>query len=54
MLDGQVIGSAIWSDGTVTFDPAVPSWSIEAASDNTDIFDEWVSLAYHRNLSTGG
>jgi transcriptional regulator with XRE-family HTH domain len=54
MLDGRVIGSAIWSDGTVTFDPAVPSRSIEAASDNTDIFDEWVSLAYHRNLSTGG
>ena len=23
MLDGRVIGSAIWSDGTVTFDPAV-------------------------------
>ena len=53
MLEGRVIGSAVWSNGTVTFDPAVPSRSIEAASDNTDIFDEWVSLAYNRSLSRG-
>ena len=51
VLDGRAIGSAVWSNGTVTFDPAVPSRSVEVASDNTDIFDEWVSLAYHRSLS---
>ena len=53
MLDGRVLGSALWSNGIVTFDPAVPSRSIEAALDNTDIFDEWVSLAYNRSLRTG-